>query len=200
MNSALYSYNVVLILLLALFSFLNRSIKQQITEKSQVALVMINVYAFAIRIPIYVSGEASKQLDFSYAIFLVGLSAPAMYTIFGSLCMRIYYEVNGKKYIKDLLQRTKSKLKRARSKMKENATKNLLKYHSKMSLSHYRTSNSTEDVESSSDDNLSQTDSIKIDRKKRNRQKHTSIQASFKYWSKGSGLEVYIFISIRFRS
>jgi hypothetical protein len=90
---ALFAFNISILLVSSVFAFLNRNLSQELTENSQIICMLINFYAFILRLPLLLDGSLSPSLEFNNAGFILGTALFTQLTICGTILTSTYYEV-----------------------------------------------------------------------------------------------------------
>jgi hypothetical protein len=100
MTSLLYGFNCFLIILSSLFAVLNRNLKKELTDNSEVVALLFSLYGFGIRLPIYIASDPSPELDFNFVITIASFCLGYMVTIFGSIGLTLYHDLKLKAILK----------------------------------------------------------------------------------------------------
>jgi hypothetical protein len=100
MTSLLYGFNCFLIILSSLFAVLNRNLKKELTDNSEVVALLFSLYGFGIRLPVYIASDPSPEIDYNFVITIASFCLGYMVTIFGSIGLTLYHDLKLKAILK----------------------------------------------------------------------------------------------------
>jgi hypothetical protein len=128
-NITLYTFNILIILGSVLFSYLNRHLSQELTDSSEILLMFINLYAFLIRLPLFLDpSELPKNIEFYYVTFIGPMAITSMLAICGSIGITAYYEVKGSYFVDQVLHKIRKEFSKTKSKVKKTLVRNMSGY------------------------------------------------------------------------